>query len=190
VDELGAGAAEASRATAARGPQSTPPLAAATANGFDDPRTLYPWWFEEREAQRLIGEKRGQQGRGFDRRQLRNALGQYATGVTVVTAHSTDGRSVGVTAKLLPSLSLEPPLVLWCLSRGAASLAAFQECTHFGVNVLSAGQHHLSRLFATSGADKFSSTEVRDGPAGVPLLAGALAQFVCRNVRQIEAAAT
>ena len=167
--------------------QEVPALASTIANGFDDPRTFYPWWFDEREADRLIAEKRAQTERGLDTRDLRRALGQFATGVTVVTARGGDGRPVGVTANSFTSLSLEPPLVLWCIARDAASLPAFRECTHFAVNVLSSSQHHVSRLFATAGADKFATTEVHDGPSGVPLLEGVLAHFVCRNVRQLDA---
>ena len=167
--------------------QELPSLASAIANGFDDPRTFYPWWFDEVEAARLIEAKRSQAAQGLDLRELRNAFGQFATGVTVVTGRAEDGRPVGVTANSFSSLSLEPPLVLWCLARDAASLPVFRGCTHFGVNVLSSGQHHLSRLFATAGADKFGQTEVLDGPSGVPLLGGVLAHFVCRNVRQIDA---
>ena len=167
--------------------QELPPLAATIANGFDDPRDFYPWWFDAREAERLIAEKRAQLAGGIDLRELRRAFGQFATGVTVVTARGADGRPVGVTANSFTSLSLEPPLVLWALARSAASLPAFQECTHFAVHVLSASQHHLSRLFATAGADKFGGVRAADGPFGVPLLDGVLARFVCRNVRQIEA---
>ena len=167
--------------------QELPGLAAAIANGFDDPRTFYPWWFDAGEADRLIAEKRAQQAEGRDLRDLRRALGQFATGVTVVTTRDDGGRPVGVTANSFASLSLEPPLVLWCLDRNAGSLPAFRESTHFAVNVLAASQHHLSRLFATPGADRFAGTEIHDGPGGMPLLEGALAHFVCRNVRQLEA---
>jgi flavin reductase (DIM6/NTAB) family NADH-FMN oxidoreductase RutF len=168
--------------------QEVPALAATIANGFDDPRTFYPWWFDEQEADRLIGAKRTQAARGLDLRELRHALGQFATGVTVATTRAVDGRPVGITANSFTSVSLEPPLVLWCLARDAGSLPVFRECTHFGINVLSSSQHHVSRLFATHGADKFGGeTGVRDGPSGVPLLEGVLAHFVCRNVRQIEA---
>jgi flavin reductase (DIM6/NTAB) family NADH-FMN oxidoreductase RutF/2-polyprenyl-6-methoxyphenol hydroxylase-like FAD-dependent oxidoreductase len=167
--------------------QEVPALAATIANGFDDPRTFFPWWFDEHEAERLIEAKRTQDVRGLDLRGLRHALGQFATGVTVVTTRDGDGRPVGVTANSFTSLSLEPPLVLWCLARDSSSLAAFRDCTHFGVNVLSASQHHLSRLFATSGADRFAGgAVVQDGPSGVPLLEGALAHLVCRHVRQLE----
>jgi flavin reductase (DIM6/NTAB) family NADH-FMN oxidoreductase RutF len=167
--------------------QHLPSLAATIANGFDDPRTFYPWWFDGAEAERLIRAKRTQDACGVDLRGLRHALGQFATGVTVVTARGEDGHPVGITANSFTSLSLEPPLVLWCLGRTAASLPTFRACTHFGVNVLCSSQHHLSRLFATAGADKFGGADTHDGPSGVPLLAGVLAHLVCRNVRQIEA---
>lgn len=167
--------------------QEVPALADTIANGFDDPRAFYPWWFDEREAERLVAAKRVQDARGLDLRELRHALGQFATGVTVVTARAEDGRPVGITANSFTSLSLEPPLVLWCIARDASSLPAFRASPHFGVNVLSSSQHRLSRLFATSGADKFAGAELREGPSGVPLLEGVLAHFVCRTVRQIEA---
>lgn len=167
--------------------QTTPTLASTIVNGFDDPRTLFPWWMDAEAAERLISDKRGEQARGIDLRRLRDALGQYATGVTIITAHAPDGSPVGITANSFSSLSLEPPLVLWCLALTAASLPVFRDCEHFAVNVLASGQHHLSRLFATSGADKFARTEIRDGPLDIPLLDGALAHFVCRNARQIEA---
>ncbi len=168
--------------------QELPGLAAAIANGFDDPRTFFPWWFDAAEAERLIELKRAQQAAGaLDPRGLRRALGQYATGVTVVTTRGEDGRRVGVTANSFTSLSLEPPLVLWCLAKSAPSRDAFHACTHFGVNVLRANQHHLSRQFSTPAEDKFAGVETRDGVAGIPLLEGALAHFLCRNVRQLDA---
>ena len=168
--------------------QELPGLAATIANGFDDPRTFFPWWFDAGEAERLIAEKQAQHERGrFDLRDLRRAFGQFATGVTVVTTRAESGRRVGLTANSFASVSLDPPLVLWCVDRDAGSLEAFRACTHFAVNVLSASQHHLSRQFATPAEDKFAGVDTREGPAGVPLLEGTLAHFVCRNVRQVDA---
>jgi flavin reductase (DIM6/NTAB) family NADH-FMN oxidoreductase RutF len=159
-----------------------PSLAATIVNGFDDPRSFYPWWFDEAEARRLIEERRLQAAHDrFDRRDLRRALGQFATGVTVITTRAGDGRRVGLTANSFTSLSLEPPLVLWCLAKGAPSAAEFLDCDHFAVNVLAADQHHLSRQFSTPAADKFAGVTVTDGVGGVPLLDGAIAHFTCRH---------
>jgi flavin reductase (DIM6/NTAB) family NADH-FMN oxidoreductase RutF len=167
--------------------QDLPALAGTVANGFDDPRVFYPWWFDAGEADRLIVEKRGQGAEPFDPRELRRALGQFATGVTVMTARAEDGSRVGVTANSFSSLSLDPPLVLWCLDRTAPSKPVFEAASHFAVNVLSAGQHFLSRQFATPAEDKFVGVACEEGLRGLPLLAGALARFVCRSVRQVEA---
>ena len=164
--------------------EELPELAATIANGFDDPRTYFPWWFDAGEAERLIAAK---QAASPDSRELRLALAQFATGVTVITTRDEDGRRVGVTANSFTSLSLEPPLVLWALQNNAQSRAAFDACTYFGVNVLSANQHNLSRQFATHAEDKFAGVETRDGPGGIPLLEGALVHFICRNVRQLDA---
>lgn len=122
----------------------------------------------------------------FDGRELRRTLGQFATGVTVVTTRGAGGRRVGLTANSFSSVSLDPPLVLWSLSRGSPSLADFLGASHFGINVLAADQHHLSRRFATPQPDKFQGVAWREGPAGVPLLEGVLARLVCRNVRQYD----
>jgi flavin reductase (DIM6/NTAB) family NADH-FMN oxidoreductase RutF len=85
----------------------------------------------------------------------RRALGQFATGVTVITTRATDGMPVGVTANSFNSVSLEPPLVLWSLSRSAQSFEAFRQCPRYRIHVLAADQLDLARRFATRGADKF-----------------------------------
>lgn len=164
-----------------------PELARTIANGFDDPRVFYPWWFDSGEADRLIAEKRKQGVGQVDVRALRRALGQYATGVTVVTALADDGRPVGVTANSFTSVSLEPPLVLWCLSHDAGCFSAFQAADRFAVNVLSAQQHYLSRQFSTPANDKFTGVELVADESGLPVLEGALAHFVCRVVQQFDA---
>ena len=167
--------------------QEIPALAETITNGFDDPRVYYPWWFDAGEADRLIAEKREQQHERFDARELRRAFGQFATGVTVVTTRAEDGHRIGVTANSFTSLSLDPPLLLWAISREAPSLPAFQAANYFAINVLCANQHYLSRQFATPADDKFAGVEIHEGPGGVPLIGGALAYFVCRSVRHVEA---
>ena len=170
--------------------QELPSLAETIVNGFDDPRVFFPWWFDAAEADRLIAARRAQIAEGLDPRELRRALGLFATGVTVVTTRAEDGRRVGVTANSFTSLSLDPPLILWCLDRAAGSRPAFETAGRFAVNVLSAGQHYLSRHFATPADDKFASVSCDEGPGGVPLLPGVVARFLCRNVRQVEAGTT
>jgi len=161
-------------------------VSAAVVNGFDDPRTLFPWFMDPAEADQFVTQQAKAVADRLDRRDFRRALGQFATGVTVVTARTSDGRKVGVTVNSFSSVSLEPPLVLWSLSRQAPSFADFTHATHFAVNVLAGNQHHLSRQFSTPLPDKFSGVEFAEGPAGVPLLSGVNAHFVCRNVRQYD----
>ncbi|MGV9779602.1 flavin reductase family protein [Streptosporangium sp. NPDC003464] len=115
-------------------------------------------------------------------RSLREALGQFATGVAVVTTATPAGERAGVTVNSFTSVSLDPPLVLWCLSRRAPSAPVFLGAGRFTVNVLAAGQDHLSRRFATPLPDKFAGVETRPCPDGVPVLAGTLAYFACRTV--------
>jgi flavin reductase (DIM6/NTAB) family NADH-FMN oxidoreductase RutF len=162
-----------------------PSIAAAIANGFDDPRTLYPWWFNAVEAERFIDVRMSEGATDrFDRRDLRTALGQFATGVAVVTACCADGRRIGVTVNSFSSLSLSPPLVLWSLSKLAPSLPDFCSTRHFAINVLAHDQHHLSRQFSTPQADRFSGLQCAEGIGRVPLLPGVIARFECQNVRQ------
>ena len=163
-----------------------PAIASAFVNGFDDPRTLFPWFTDPVEADKFIQREAETVAERFDRRDFRRALGQFATGVTVVTARASDGRKIGVTVNSFSSVSLNPPLILWSLARQAPSFADFTSCTHFAVNVLEAKQHHLSRQFSTPWPDKFAGVDFAEGKAGVPIMSGAIAQFVCRKVKQYD----
>jgi flavin reductase (DIM6/NTAB) family NADH-FMN oxidoreductase RutF/DNA-binding MarR family transcriptional regulator len=118
-----------------------------------------------------------------DQRAFRRALGQFATGVAIMTARSGD-KLAGVTANSFTSVSLDPPLVLWALELKAQSLPVFREAGHFAVNVLAADQVALSTRFARSSPDKFRAAEWTEGRSGAPLIAGAAAQFEC--VREAE----
>lgn len=111
---------------------------------------------------------------------FRRCLGQFGTGVTVITAGSGDSL-VGMTANSFSSVSLDPPLILWSTKRTSQSFAAFQAATHFAVNVLSHDQIALSKHFGRSGGDKFSDISWRAGIGGAPLLAGTLCSFECRK---------
>jgi flavin reductase (DIM6/NTAB) family NADH-FMN oxidoreductase RutF len=112
---------------------------------------------------------------------LRNALGQYATGVAIVTTLDGEGRPTGLTVNSFASVSLDPPLVLWSLALTSACGPAFAACSHFAVNVLTAAQVALANRFATNGIDKFADVIWTPGLGGVPLLAGAGAVFECSN---------
>lgn len=124
-----------------------------------------------------------------DTRRLRDALGAYPTGVTVVTTRGPDGRAVGLTVNSFASLSLDPPLLLWSLANRSPNRRAFRAASHFAINVLAAGQEALARGFANPAVvDKFDGVAWQPSPAhGVPLLDGALAHFVCECRDAIEA---
>lgn len=116
---------------------------------------------------------------GADGRAYRQALGRFATGVTVVTCRDATGRPAGLTVNSFTSVSLAPPLVLWCLEKTSPSLAMFTTCGHFAINVLDASQRPLSDVFADPAADRFAGLPVEDGLGRAPLLPGCLAQFDC-----------
>jgi flavin reductase (DIM6/NTAB) family NADH-FMN oxidoreductase RutF len=118
-------------------------------------------------------------GGAMDERHLRNALGRFVTGVTVITTRTAAGKLEGLTANSFSAVSLDPPLVLWSLRSTASSLASFQQSSHFAVNVLAAWQFALSEHFAKRNPDKFQSVVHAPGLGGCPLLFGALATFEC-----------
>lgn len=122
----------------------------------------------------------------FDPRFLRQALGRFATGVTIITCRDGAGEPVGLTANSFNALSLDPPLVLWSLRTESPSLVAFRSAPHFAVNVLGEAQVELSRRFASAHPDKFSDGQWSDGLGGVPVLAGCAAVFECEGFDQRE----
>ena len=122
----------------------------------------------------------------FSSAQFRTALGMFATGVTIVTARTQEGELVGLTANSFNSVSLAPPLVLWSLSRAAASLPAFQAGSHYAINVLGADQQALALRFASKNIDRFADVAFVDGAGGAPILAGAAATFECFNRSRYE----
>ena len=118
---------------------------------------------------------------GPDRlRELRDALGRFATGVTVVTAATLDG-PVGITVNSFASVSLDPPIVLWSIGRHSKRFAAFAGCRHFAVHVLGAEQLDLGRRFARSGP-AFDGLDHVLNDDGVPLLPGCLSRFECARM--------
>jgi flavin reductase (DIM6/NTAB) family NADH-FMN oxidoreductase RutF/DNA-binding MarR family transcriptional regulator len=113
-----------------------------------------------------------------DPRMFRRCLGQFGTGVAIITTRS-HGQNAGVTVNSVASVSLEPPLVLWSISRGSRSYGAFQNAPGFAINILSKDQIELSRHFSSSVADKFAGVPSRYGNHDIPLLDGAVAHLEC-----------
>ncbi len=111
-------------------------------------------------------------------RRLRTVMGRYATGVTVVTTCGAAG-PIGMTANSVTSVSLDPPLILWCPARSSARFPVFSAADHYAIHVLAADQLALCQRFSRSGED-FSGLEVGLTPDGLPALPGCLARFDCR----------
>jgi flavin reductase (DIM6/NTAB) family NADH-FMN oxidoreductase RutF len=123
---------------------------------------------------------------GVDTRDLRRALGTYATGVTIITTRDAAGRLYGLTANSFSSVSLDPPLVLWSQSRSAGSYPAFRDASHFAVNVLGGEHAELSARFARPHPDKFKGIAYTLGEYGVPLITGAAAHFECATEKRFD----
>jgi flavin reductase (DIM6/NTAB) family NADH-FMN oxidoreductase RutF len=117
-----------------------------------------------------------------DTRALRTALGQFATGITVVTTRGNTGGFVGLTVNSFSALSLDPPLILWSLRRSSPSLPVFEKAERFVVNVLAEAQVEVSRRFALPLDDKFAGVPHAENAWGLPLIHGAAAWFECRTV--------
>ncbi|MES2074907.1 MAG: flavin reductase family protein [Pseudomonadota bacterium] len=117
----------------------------------------------------------------FDTGHFRQALAQFATGVTVITTRLADGSFRGLTASSFNSVSLTPPLVLWSLGGSANSLPIFSGNSHYVINVLAADQAHLAKLFSTRSEDPFGAVEYELSRTGQPILKGTTAWFECHN---------
>ena len=115
----------------------------------------------------------------FTARDMRYALSKFATGVTIVTACDDHGNHVGMTASSFNSVSMEPPLILWSVTKTALSSDIFRNAEYFAVHVLSADQKELSNKFARTGEDKFSEVNYTIDQNNVPLLTDALVRFDC-----------
>lgn len=119
--------------------------------------------------------------------ELRRALGRFATGVTIVTTRTEDGRLEGLTANSFSSVSLDPPLVLWSLRRSARSLPSFMVANWFVVHVLGSHQRDLSARFASGTENRFEGLAFETGLGGCPVLADGLAHFECSVHDRVEA---
>jgi 4-hydroxyphenylacetate 3-hydroxylase, reductase component len=112
---------------------------------------------------------------------LRQALGRFTTGVTIVTCCDAQGVRQGLTCNSFSSLSLDPPLVLWSLRAISQALPSFRGAQHWAVNVLSENQVELSRRFSTPLPDKFNEGAWSEGAGGAPVLSGCAAVIECER---------
>ncbi|MFC6634321.1 flavin reductase family protein [Microbulbifer taiwanensis] len=121
-----------------------------------------------------------------DPRKFRNALGQFATGVTVVTALDRSGNRVGMTANSFSSVSLDPMLVLWSVAKSCNAFDVFNHAEQFAIHVLHAGQQQVSNQFASKVPDRFAGIPCAEGIGGLPLLKDYGALFQCQTEHRYE----
>jgi flavin reductase (DIM6/NTAB) family NADH-FMN oxidoreductase RutF/pimeloyl-ACP methyl ester carboxylesterase len=124
---------------------------------------------------------------GSDPRTLRDALGCFATGVTIVTSLDPEGKPIGLTANSFTSVSLDPPLILFCLAKSSGSLDALSKASHFAINVLHMGQQLSSNRFARRDEERFDAVDWERWQSGVPILSGSLASFECERHEIVDA---
>ncbi|HEY1059514.1 MAG TPA: flavin reductase family protein [Limnobacter sp.] len=122
----------------------------------------------------------------LDAHLFRQALAQFATGITIITTRKANGQLVGVTANSFNSVSLHPPLVLWSLSKKSSSNDAFAAAEYYGVSVLAADQQDLSMRFSTYKGDRFEGLQTIEGLGGCALIPNALAHFECKVKNRYE----
>jgi flavin reductase (DIM6/NTAB) family NADH-FMN oxidoreductase RutF len=129
----------------------------------------------------MVETTSGEYRSGHDPATLRDALGCFATGVTVVTCVDEEKRPAGLTVNSFTSVSLDPPLLLVCLRKLAASAGALVSASHFAINVLQTEQQPASITFSTRVEDRFGSTPWSCGEAGAPILEDSLCVFECER---------
>lgn len=122
----------------------------------------------------------------FDTRAFRRALGNFATGITIVTAKGPDGEKVGVTANSFNSVSMDPPLILWSIDKRSSALETFRNASHFAVNILASDQSDLSNNFAKPQDDKYANIQYLDGMGGAPVFEGVAGYFECESWQFVE----
>lgn len=118
--------------------------------------------------------------------EMRNAMGKFLTGVTIVTITQADGTPYGLTVNSFNSVSLDPPLVLWSLDNRNNNLQAFRDANGFVVNVMAASQADLCGKFASQAPNRFDGVIWEKGVSGHPVLNGCLASFDCRHWTEYE----
>ena len=116
---------------------------------------------------------------GIDTKAFRNVVGYFATGVTVITTADKAGKPIGLTANSFTSLSLNPPMVLFCVDRTVTSFSSFEKKGQFAVNILADNQIDISNRFATSGDEKWLGFEYDTWDGSSPILPNCIANLEC-----------
>jgi flavin reductase (DIM6/NTAB) family NADH-FMN oxidoreductase RutF len=122
----------------------------------------------------------------IDPKAFRRALGNFATGVTIITTRAPDGTNAGVTASSFNSLSMDPPLVLWNCIKETPSCKIFESATHFAVNILASDQMQMSNHFARQQEDKFDGIEWEEGIGGAPIFPNCAGRFQCEAYDKLD----
>lgn len=122
----------------------------------------------------------------LDPRELRDAFGEFMTGVTIITTVDAEGNPHGLTANSFSSVSLEPPMAMFSLGRTSSTFDAFEAGNGFVFHILADDQRDLSMQFAAKGIDKFAGVDTRPGHNGIPVIEGALASFECSQEHVYE----
>lgn len=116
----------------------------------------------------------------FSNRDFRDVMGRFATGVAIVTTRAAAGAPVGMTVNSFSAVSLSPPLVLFCIDRGATCYDAFAAADCFAVNILREDQQAISDVFANGDGDRFAGLAVDRWETGAPILTAGLAAMDCQ----------
>ena len=122
-----------------------------------------------------------------DEHLFKAALGNYPTGVAIVTTVDSEGHPVGLTINSFTSLSMDPLLVLWSIDYKSSSIHTFKETGKFVVHLLAEDQHELVRIFSKKDLDRFSEINWSFSANQLPIIEGAFAVFECETVQTIEA---
>ncbi len=122
----------------------------------------------------------------IDPKAFRRALGNFATGVTIITTRASDGTKIGVTASSFSSLSMDPPLILWSCIKETPSCKVFESASHFAVNILASDQMNMSNHFARQQEDKFDGIEWQEGIGGSPIFPNCAGRFECETYNKLD----
>ena len=118
---------------------------------------------------------------------FRKAMGNYPTGVAIVTTTDENGEPVGLTVNSFASVSLDPLLVLWSIDHGVSSLKSFTEGKGYAVHILADDQTDLCRIFSSKDVDRFASCQWEMSENNLPIIKDSLAVFECRLFNPVEA---